>query len=296
MRTTILDIQKMKDAGQRIPMITAYDATSARLVERAGVPMILVGDSLGMVVQGHETTIPVTLDEMIYHTRSVVRGTHKALIVIDLPFMSYTVSHEQALIASARAIQEGGANAVKLEGGAPVAPTVARIVEAGIPVMAHIGLTPQHVYRLGGWRSQGRDTDSAQRLFDDAVALEAAGAFAVVLEAIPASLAKAISQRLHIPTIGIGSGPYCDGQVQVFHDMLGLLEDFTPKHAKKYANLGETIKTAAAAYIAEVRDGVFPGPAQTFDVNGIAERLETTAHNGNHLAEKLRSRTVEGES
>ena len=212
MRTTIRQIQKLKDSGQRIPMLTAYDATSARLVEEAGIPIILVGDSLGMTIQGHETTVPVTLDEMIYHTRAVVRGTSKALVVFDLPFMTYTISAEQALTNAARGIQEGGAGAVKMEGGIRMAPTVARVVESGIPVMAHIGLTPQSVYQLGGWRIQGRDVESAQRLIDDALALQDAGAFAIVLETIPTPVAKEITSRLRIPTIGIGAGLECDGQ------------------------------------------------------------------------------------
>ncbi len=263
MRTTILTIQKMKDNGQRIPMLTAYDAPSAKLVEAAGMPMILVGDSLGMTVQGNETTLPVTLDEMIYHTRMVVRGTNKALIVFDLPFMTYTVSPEQALVSAGRAIQEGGAGAVKLEGGTHMAPTVSRIVQAGIPVMAHIGLTPQSVHKLGGWRIQGRDAVTAHHLIDDALALEQAGAFAIVLETIPAQLAKEITAKLHIPTIGIGAGPDCDGQVQVYHDVLGLI-DHPPKHSKQYARLNEVIQKAVADYIADVQDGEFPTEAQSF--------------------------------
>jgi len=266
MRTTILNIQKMKDNGQRIPMLTAYDATMARLVEAAGVPIILVGDSLGMTMQGHETTVPVTLEDMIYHTRAVVRGTSKALIVFDLPFMTYATP-EQALVSAARGIQEGGAQAVKLEGGAAVASVVARIVEHGIPVMAHIGLTPQSVYQLGGWRVQGRDVDHARRLIDDALALEQAGAFAIVLETIPALLAKEITARLHIPTIGIGAGPHTSGQVQVFHDAMGLLEDFVPKHAKQFAKLGEAIKQAASAYVKEVQDNTFPTDAQSIGMD-----------------------------
>lgn len=270
MRTTILDIQKMKTNGQRIPMITAYDATGAKLVEAAGVPMILVGDSLGMVIQGHETTIPVTLDEMIYHTRAVVHSTKKALVVIDLPFMTYKISLEQALISASRAIQESGAGAVKLEGGVRIAPAIARIVESGIPVMAHIGLTPQSFHQIGGWRAQGRDLETARRLIDDALALEAAGAFAIVLETIPASLARAITTRLHVPTIGIGAGVACDGQVQVFHDLLGLDEDFIPRHAKQFAKLGASVREAVGAYISDVKSGAFPTAAQSFDIEDDA--------------------------
>jgi 3-methyl-2-oxobutanoate hydroxymethyltransferase len=260
----------MKDTGQRIPMLTAYDATSARLVEAAGVPIILVGDSLGMTIQGHETTVPVTLEDIIYHTRAVVRGTSKAMIVFDLPFMTYSVSPEQALTNAGRAMQEGGANAVKMEGGGHMAPTVARVVAVGIPVMAHIGLTPQSVYQLGGWRIQGRDAESAHRLIDDALALEQAGAFAIVLETIPAPVAKEITARLHIPTIGIGAGPDCDGQVQVFHDLLGLTEDHLPKHAKRYASLADTIRQAVGEYVAEVGNGSFPTEAQSFKMDEAA--------------------------
>jgi len=267
MRTTILTIQKMKDNHERIPMLTAYDASGARLVEAAGIPMILVGDSLGMTVQGHETTIPVTLEDMIYHTRAVVRATTKALIILDLPFMTYTISPEQALTNAARAMQQGGAGAVKMEGGAHIAPTLSRIVADGIPVMAHIGLTPQSFYQLSGWRIQGRNADSAHRLIDDALALEQAGAFAIVLETIPAPLAKDISTRLHIPTIGIGAGPDCDGQVQVFHDILGFDEDFLPRHAKRYANLSQVIKEAVSAYSHEVQDGTFPTEANSFGLD-----------------------------
>jgi len=265
MRTTILDIQKLKAAGERLPMVTAYDATSARLLEMAGIPLILVGDSLGMVVQGHETTIPVTLDEMIYHSRSVVRGTQKALVILDLPFMTYKISPEQALQSAGRALQEGGAGGVKLEGGTEIAPTVARLVQAGIPVMAHIGLTPQSYHQFGGWRAQGKTAESARKLIDDALALEAAGAFSIVLETIPASLAQAITERLHIPTIGIGAGPHCDGQVQVFHDLLGLIDDFVPRHAKQYARLGQTIREAVSTYINEVKTGAFPTAAHSIE-------------------------------
>src|SRR5258708_9356357 len=207
MRTRILSIQKMKAERQRIPMITAYDAAMARLVEEAGIPMILVGDSLGTTVQGHETTIPVTVEDMIYHTRMVARGTSKALIILDLPFMTYTVSVEQALTNAARAIQEGGAGAVKMEGGEHMAPTVARVVQAGIPVIAHIRLTPQRVYQLGGWRIQGRDVNSARHLIDDALAPQEAGAFAIVLETIPAELGKDISSRVQNPPICLFARP-----------------------------------------------------------------------------------------
>ena len=270
MRTTILDIRKMKAAGQRIPMVTAYDATIAHLTESAGVPMLLVGDSLGMVIQGNPTTVPVTIDEMIYHTKMVVRGTQNALIVADLPFMTYKISPEQALTNAARLMQEGGAGAVKMEGGESLAPVVERIVAAGIPVMAHIGLTPQSVHQLGGWRVQGRDAEAARHLLNDALALEKAGAFAIVLETIPTQLAKEITRRLTIPTIGIGAGPDCDGQVQVFHDIVGLLDDMKPRHSKQYANIAEVIRTAVLSYADEVRGGQFPTDVQSVKMDEAA--------------------------
>lgn len=267
----------MKRNGQRIPMVTAYDATGARWVESAGIPAILVGDSLGMVVQGHETTVPVTLDEMIYHTRMVVRGTKKALIVQDLPFLSYQISPEQAMTNAARAMQEGGAGAVKMEGGVNIAPTVGRIVAAGIPVMGHIGLTPQSFYQLGGWRLQGKEPASAAHLIDDALAIQEAGAFAIVLETIPAPLAAQITQKLHIPTIGIGAGPYCDGQIQVFHDLLGLFDDFVPRHTRQYAQLGKAMEAAFRSYITEVQGGQFPDAEHSFGM----EETTTPALYGN---------------
>lgn len=267
MRTTIRDLQRLKAEGQRFAMLTAYDATTARLVEAADIPVILVGDSLGMVVQGQPTTIPVTLDQMVYHTQMVVRGTHKALIVADLPFATYQVSPEQALISAARLMQEGGAGAVKLEGGEALAPTVARLTESGIPVMAHIGLTPQHVHQLSGWRVQGRVLQAARALMAAAKAHEASGAFAIVLEGIPSALAAHITARVGIPTIGIGAGVGCDAQVQVFHDLLGLIEEFTPKHARHYAELGAAIRAAVAQYVADVQAGTFPTEAQSFSMD-----------------------------
>ncbi len=256
-------------------MVTAYDATGAHWVESAGIPAILVGDSLGMVVQGHETTVPVTLDEMIYHARLVVRGTKKALIIQDLPFMTYQISHEQALANAARAMQEGGVGAVKMEGGVRIAQTVAEIVSVGIPVMGHVGLTPQSVHQIGGWRLQGRDSDSAAHVLDDALAIQEAGAFAIVLEKIPAPLAKTITEKLHIPTIGIGAGPYCDGQIQVFHDLLGLFDEFVPRHTKQYATLGQAMETAFHSYIAEVENGQFPDAEHSF---GMEESSPTTLY------------------
>jgi 3-methyl-2-oxobutanoate hydroxymethyltransferase len=256
MHTTILDIQKMKLRGERIPMITAYDYTSAQIVDRAGIPLILVGDSLGMVVLGHSTTIPVTLEDMLHHTRAVTRGSQNALVIGDMPFLTYA-SVDQATQTARRLIQEAGAHAVKLEGGAPVVPIVRRLVELGIPVMGHLGFTPQSEHQLGR-HVQGRRADDARRLIEDALALEEAGAFATVLELVPAELAREITTRLHIPTIGIGAGPWCDGQVQIWHDLLGAYTDFVPRHAKRYANLADTIAAALQSYVADVRAGTFP--------------------------------------
>ncbi|MEO8612299.1 MAG: 3-methyl-2-oxobutanoate hydroxymethyltransferase [Chloroflexota bacterium] len=258
MRLTIRDIQKMKSVGERIAMLTAYDATSAYLSEAAGAPMLLVGDSMGMVIQGHNSTIPVTLDHIIYHSQIVVRATEKALVVGDLPFMSYKASIEQAMTNAARLMQESGVSAVKLEGGEYIAPTIDRIVEAGIPVMAHIGLTPQSVNQFGGFRVQGKDKDTAEHILCDAQAVQDAGAFAVVLELVPAPLAKEITERLKIPTIGIGAGQYCSGQVQVFHDLLGLHPSFGPRHAKKFADAGKVMQDALTEYVKEVQSGQFP--------------------------------------
>ena len=258
MRLTIRDIQKMKTAGERIAMLTAYDATSAYLGEAAGAPMLLVGDSMGMVIQGHDSTIPVTLEHIIYHSGIVVRSTERALVVGDLPFMTYKAGIEQAMGNAARLMQEGGVSAVKLEGGEYIAPTIDRIVQAGIPVMAHIGLTPQSVNQFGGFRVQGKDKDTAEQLLCDAQAVQDAGAFAVVLELVPAPLAQEITDRLKIPTIGIGAGQYCSGQVQVFHDLLGLHPSFGPRHAKKYADAGQVIQDALKSYVQEVQSGQFP--------------------------------------
>ncbi len=273
-RTTILDIQKMKQRGERIVMITAYDYTSAQMVDRAGIPMILVGDTMGMVVLGHNTTVPVLLDEMLPHMRAVVRGSEQALVVGDLPFLTYT-NEEQAIHNAGRILQEAGAQAVKLEGGAAVAPIVRRLVELGIPVVAHIGFTPQSVNQLGV-RVQGRRAAQARRLVEDALALQEAGAFALVLELVPAQLARAITQRLRIPTIGIGAGPECDGQVQVWHDLLGLYTDFVPRHARRYAQLAETITAALQSYAADVRSGSFPASehGSTMDERELQQALE----------------------
>jgi len=258
MHVTVNEIKEMKSKKEKIVMLTAYDYSTAKLVDESGMPLILVGDSLGMVLLGYESTIPVTMDEMIHHTKAVVRGTKRALVIGDMPFMTYHTTTSDALRNAARFIQEGGAQAVKLEGGITVADTVKRIVECGIPVMGHIGLTPQSVHQFGGHRVQGKTPEAAERLLKDARALEQAGVFAVVLELVPAPLSKLITNKLSIPTIGIGAGPDCDGQVQVIHDLLGLFADFAPKHAKQYAKLAGLIKNALADYITEVKSGKFP--------------------------------------
>ena len=266
-RVSIRDIAEMKTRGEKIPMVTTYDYTSARLADQAEIPLLLVGDSLGMVMLGYDSTIPVTMEDMLHHVKAVVRGAQRSMVVADLPFMSYQVDAGQGLANAARLMQEGGAQSVKLEGGENVAATVGRIVEAGIPVMGHIGLTPQSVHRFGGYRVQGRKRNEAVQLLKDAHALEKAGAFSVVLELVPAPLAQVISRRLTIPTIGIGAGPECDGQVQVLHDMLGLYTEFVPKHAKRYALLAETIRDAFAQYVQEVKEGSFPAGEHCFPMD-----------------------------
>ena len=267
MRVTITEIKEMKQRKEKIPMLTAYDYVTAKMVDEAGVPLILVGDSLGMVMLGYESTIPVTMEEMIHHTKAVVRGAKKALIIGDMPFMSYHISVSDALHNAARFIQEGGAQAVKLEGGEVVAEKVRRLVDCGIPVMGHIGLTPQSIHQLGGFKVQGKAVEEAKKLLNDARILEEAGAFAVVLECTPAPLSKLITQKLAIPTIGIGAGPDCDGQVQVISDILGLYTEFVPKHAKQYARLAGEIKTAVSSYISEVKSLSFPTAEQSYTMD-----------------------------
>ena len=264
MRISINQIRDMKRKGEKITMLTAYDYTTARIIDEVGIPLILVGDSLGMVVLGYESTIPVTIEEMLHHTKAVVRGTKQAMVIGDMPFMTYHVSVSDALRNAARFIQEGGAQAVKLEGGVTVAEKVRSIVNCGIPVMGHIGLTPQSLHQLGGYKVQGRTEAAAARLLDDAKALEQAGAFAVVLETVPTPLATLVTQRISIPTIGIGAGIGCDGQVQVVSDILGLFTDFVPKHTKQYAKLADVIRAAVTEYDTEVRDGNFPTEEQSF--------------------------------
>jgi len=252
------DLTLMKERGERIVMLTAYDVTMARLFDRAGIDVLLVGDSLGQVILGLDTTIPVTLDAIIHHTAAVTRGVRHALVVSDMPFLTYQVTSGHAMRNAARIFQEGGAAAVKLEGGRAVADTVRKLTTAGLPVMGHVGLTPQHVHRLGGMRKQAQDDRAVQELILDALALEEAGAFAVVLEAIPDAVAQAVTSRLRIPTIGIGAGPYCDGQVLVSYDVLGLFDNFVPPFVKQYAQLGSEILGAAKDYADEVRQGIYP--------------------------------------
>jgi 3-methyl-2-oxobutanoate hydroxymethyltransferase len=263
-KVTIRDIAEMKARNEKIPMLTAYDYTTAKLADESGIPIILVGDSLGMVVLGYDSTIPVTMEDMVHHTKAVARGANHSHIVADLPFMSYQIDAGQALHNAARLLQEGGAHSVKLEGGTAVAGTVGRIVECGIPVMGHIGLTPQSVNNFGGHRVRGREKEEAAQLVRDAAALEQAGAYAVVLELVPTALSRVITERLSIPTIGIGAGPHCDGQVQVVHDMLGQFTDFVPRHARQYARLAEIISGAFTQYISEVKDSSFPTGKESF--------------------------------
>jgi len=264
-RIRIPDLIRKKKRREKIATLTAYDATMARILDRAGVDILLVGDSLGTVILGHPSTIPVTLDAMIHHTRAVVNGTSRALVVADLPFLTYQVSLEEAVRNAGRLIQEGGAAAVKLEGGEPVVDRVHRLSEIGIAVMGHIGLTPQSEHRLGGYRMVGKTEIEAQRLVRDARMLEQAGAFAVVLECMPANVAARITDELAIPTIGIGAGPYCDGQVLVSYDAFGLFDEFQPSFVKRYANLGEEMTAAARQYIADVQEGRFPAAEHVAD-------------------------------
>jgi 3-methyl-2-oxobutanoate hydroxymethyltransferase len=267
MRLTINKIQDMKKAGEKITMLTSYDYSTAKIVDESGVNLILVGDTLGIVMMGYETTVPVTIEEMLLHTKAVVRGTKNALIIGDMPFMTYQVNADEAVRNAGRFMQETGCQAVKLEGGMTVADTIKRIVDAGIPVMGHIGLTPQSINQMGGYRVQGKTPDAARRLLNDALAVQNAGAFAIVLELVPLQLAKIITSRLSIPTIGIGAGPHCDGEVQVIHDMLGWFTDFVPKHTKQYARLADVIKTAVSSYVSEVKSGAFPTAANTSSID-----------------------------
>ncbi|MBU2009570.1 MAG: 3-methyl-2-oxobutanoate hydroxymethyltransferase [Chloroflexi bacterium] len=264
-RITIAEVRAMK-GKEKVPMLTAYDYTTAKLLDEVGVPLILVGDSLGMVMLGYESTIPVTMEEMLHHTRAVVRGSKRAMVIGDMPFMSYHISVAEALRNAARFIQEGGTQAVKLEGGEMMAETVHRLVSCGIPVMGHIGLTPQSALQIG-LKAQGRTPEEALRLVKDAMALEEAGAFAVVLESVPFALAEFITRKVAVPTIGIGAGPGTDGQVQVIHDMLGSYTDFVPRHAKQYVKLADLIRRAVAEYTQEVKAGTFPTEAHSYKID-----------------------------
>ena len=266
-KITPVDIEAMKKEGRKITMITGYDYPMALLEDKAGFDIILVGDSLGMTVLGYDNTIPVTMEEMIHHTKAVSRGAKYALILGDMPFMSYNTSEREAIINAGRFMKEAGADAVKLEGGVSVKEIVKAIVRAGIPVMGHIGLTPQTISMLGGFKVQGKDAEAAQRIVDDAVSLEDAGAFAVILEAIPAPISKRITERLKIPTIGIGAGIHCDGQVMVVHDMLGLFDRFTPKFVKRYVNLSELILKAFDSYKDDIQKGAFPTDQHSFHID-----------------------------
>jgi 3-methyl-2-oxobutanoate hydroxymethyltransferase len=258
MRVTIADIRRFKEKRERFAALTAYDVVTARLADEAGIPILLVGDSLGMVVLGYDSTIPVTLDAIVHHTRAVVRGAKKALVVADLPFMTYHKSPEQALESAGRCLQEGGAQAVKLEGGRAIAPTVARLTAAGIPVMGHLGLTPQSIHQLGGYKAQGKTSAQAHALMEDAFAVEEAGAFAVVLECVPSGLSRLVTERLSIPTIGIGAGPHCDAEIQVVSDILGWFSDFVPRHARRYAKLADVASAAIREYAGDVQARRFP--------------------------------------
>ena len=265
MPVTIRDIRGFKERGERFTMLTAYDALSARLIDEAGIPLILVGDTLAEVMLGYDSTVPVTMEEMLHHTRAVRRGVTNALIVGDLPFMSYQASVEEGMRNAGRFLKEAGARAVKLEGGGRVLELVHRLTDSGIPVMGHLGLTPQSVNQFGGYRIQGRIAEDAQRILQDAKDLEAAGVFALVLECVPADLADEVTSTLSVPTIGIGAGPHCDAQVLVYHDFLGINMGRLAKYVKKYASLGEQIKAAAETFAEEVRTGVYPDAEHSYE-------------------------------
>ena len=274
MKNTVLTFKDAKAKGEKLTMLTAYDYTTAKIIDESGINSILVGDSLGMVMLGYEDTLSVTMEDMIHHISAVARGTKEALIIGDMPFMSYSTGVRDAVINAGRLMSEGRANCVKLEGGKEVSDIIRAIVDAKIPVCAHIGLTPQAVNSLGGFKVQGKDEESAKKLVEDALAIRQAGAFAVVLECVPALLAKKITDMLDIPTIGIGAGAYCDGQVLVYQDMLGLYSDFSPKFVKKFANVGEVMRDGIKKYIEEVKSGAFPKEEHTFEIEKeIIEKL-----------------------
>ena len=274
MKNTAVTFRQAKEKKEKLTMLTAYDYSTAKLIDNAGINGILVGDSLGMVCLGYEDTLSVTMEDMIHHTRAVSRGVKNTLVVADMPFMSYQASIYDAVVNAGRLIKEGRAHVVKLEGGIEVCDKIEAIVKASIPVMAHIGLTPQSVNAFGGFKVQGKDEEAAKNLIEAALAVEKAGAFAVVLECVPAKLAAIITEKLSIPTIGIGAGAQCDGQILVYQDMLGMYSDFTPKFVKKYENLGEKMDIAFKKYIEEVRDGVFPAEEHSFKINDeVIEKL-----------------------
>lgn len=272
-KVSILDLQRKKEEGQPISMLTAYDYPGALLADEAGIDLILVGDSLAMTVLGHPNTVSVTMDEMLHHCKAVARGTKRAFTVGDMPFMSYQVERGEAVRNAGRFLKEGNMDSIKLEGGREVADTVRAIVAAGIPVMGHIGLTPQSATKLGGFKVQGKSAEAARRLLEDALLLEEAGCFAIVLEAIPAAVGRVVSQKLTIPTIGIGAGPDCDGQVLVFHDILGLFDRFTPRFVKRYADLRQPILEALQTYRREVEAREFPTPAHSFTIDEAEMQL-----------------------
>ena len=274
MKNTVISFKQAKEKNDKLTMLTAYDYSTAKLIDNAGINGILVGDSLGMVCLGYEDTLSVTMEDMIHHTKAVSRGVKNTLVVADMPFMSYQTSVYDAVVNAGRLIKEGRAHAVKLEGGLEVCDKIEAIVKASIPVMAHIGLTPQSINAIGGFKVQGKDEEAAKRLIDAAIAVEKAGAFAVVLECVPSKLAKIITSKLSIPTIGIGAGADCDGQILVYQDMLGMYNDFTPKFVKKYENIGERMDIAFKQYISEVKEKVFPGEEHGFKISDeVIEKL-----------------------
>lgn len=274
MKNTVITFQQMKENGEKISMLTAYDYSTAKLMDEAGINSILVGDSLGNVVLGYEDTISVTMEDMIHHGAAVSRGAKNALVIVDMPFMSYQTSVYDAVVNAGRLMKEARAGAVKLEGGTSVCPQIKAMVEAGIPVCAHIGLTPQSIHAFGGFKVQGKSEEAARKLIEDALAIQEAGAFAVVLEAVPKKLASLVTEKLDIPTIGIGAGAECDGQVLVYQDMLGMFSDFTPKFVKRYAETGEMMKKAFRQYREEIQSGVFPGEENVYKIDDeIIEKL-----------------------
>ena len=285
-RITIADIARMYEEGERFATITAYDYPTARIVDEAGIPLILVGDSLGMVMLGYDTTVRVNIDEMLHHTRAVARGAKRSLVVGDMPFLSYGVSQEESVEHAGRFLSEGGAQSVKLEGGVDAAPTIERIVRVGIPVMAHVGLTPQSVHAMGGFRVQGKTEEKAARVLADAKAVAEAGAYSLVLEGIPTDLAKRITEEVDIPTIGIGAGPHCDGQVLVCYDLLGLTPDLKPRFVKRYAEFFEDGVAAARRYCDEVRTGVFP--SEEFGFGNVKKTESPDPKSGLSLVRRVR--------